>query len=456
MRYTTLNEKVVTLRLIIALCVFCMAGSHAAAESTQLMSVRSLRDALVVDYRFSLTRPASDYATVVTPMLCGATDTLRLEPVTVRGARNAKKMHRDYSLNRHGAAEPEYIAAKDMPAEVKGSHTIQKTAANAWLFEKPFTLCVLTEREGCCKVETLAMGCTPAANYDYRPPFVPTVLAEPVPALVSVTDQMAAENSFLKHISEYQPYDSTRILRKEKDVLYVHFPVSKSVLLRDFRNNADILDRIIDVTRKVMADTTKIVEKIQVIGLASVEGPVAFNKQLAGDRAKMLQLYVQKTLGLEDKYFDCINGGEAWAELRDQITESNNPYREQLLYIIDNTPNLDLREKKIKALAGGKAFALLRDNELKDQRNSGYIHIYYNNAPDAAAAAINKASEMIRNKNYKEALRLLQTVSQDERAQNALGVALYMTGKTAEAKACFQRAAAGGDAQAKKNLEGLK
>ena len=63
---------------------------------------------------------------------------------------------------------------------------------------------------------------------------------------------------------------------------------------------------------------------------------------------------------------------------------------------------------------------------------------------------------MIRNKNYKEALRLLQTVSQDERAQNALGVALYMTGKTAEAKACFQRAAAGGDAQAQKNLEGLK
>ena len=394
MRYTTLNEKVVTLRLIIALCVFCMAGSHAAAESTQLMSVRSLRDALVVDYRFSLTRPASDYATVVTPMLCGATDTLRLEPVTVRGARNAKKMHRDYSLNRHGAAEPEYIAAKDMPAEVKGSRTIQKTAANAWLFEKPFTLCVLTEREGCCKVETLAMGCTPAANYDYRPPFVPTVLAEPVPALVSVTDKMAEENSFLKHISEYQPYDSTRIQRKEKNVLYVHFPVSKSVLLREFRNNADILDRIIDVTRKVMADTTKIVEKIQVIGLASVEGPVAFNRKLAGDRARVL--------------------------------------------------------------TGGKAFALLRDNELKDQRNSGYIHIYYNNAPDAAAAAINKASEMIRNKNYKEALRLLQTVSQDERAQNALGVALYMTGKTAEAKACFQRAAAGGDAQAKKNLEGLK
>ena len=224
----------------------------------------------------------------------------------------------------------------------------------------------------------------------------------------------------------------------------------------DFRDNAPILDKIVDITRQIMADTTSRVEKIQVIGLASVEGPQRHNMELSKGRAEALKRYVQERVNTPDDLYECISGGEAWTELRDQINDTPSEYREQMLDIIDNEPNLDKREAKLKALDGGKAYAYLRDNILSDQRNSGYVRIYYDYVPDAAAAAINKASELLRQTKYSEALQMLRTVQSDERAQNALGVALYMTGEKDEALKCFERAAANGNAEAKRNLEQLK
>ena len=51
---------------------------------------------------------------------------------------------------------------------------------------------------------------------------------------------------------------------------------------------------------------------------------------------------------------------------------------------------------------------------------------------------------------------MLQTVSNDERAQNALGVALWQTGKKVEALRAFRRAAANGNADAQANLKQLE
>lgn len=89
---------------------------------------------------------------------------------------------------------------------------------------------------------------------------------------------------------------------------------------------------------------------------------------------------------------------------------------------------------------------------LADQRNSGYLRIYYDYVPDHAAAVINKATALIGEQRYAEALKMLRTVSSDRRAQNALGVALYMTGSKEEAISCIRRAAEDGNREAQDNL----
>lgn len=310
----------------------------------------------------------------------------------------------------------------------------------------------MREKEGCCDVADL-----PAADkgyFVYIPPFNPVLPF--VPDNSGRAGELEKDNPVLHHISQYRPYDKSRILRKEKGALTIYFPVDKSQIRTDFRENKTILDRIVSITREVMADTTSSVKVIQIVGLASVEGPQARNNRLAGQRADALKRYIQQRVSVPDSLFECANGGEAWTELRDQIEELQFEGRDEVLRIIDTEPNLDRREARIKQLNGRRTYNYLKKHVLIDQRNSGYLQIYYDYVPDRAAAVINQASALLGEEKYDEALRLLRTVETDKRAYNALGVAYYMTGDTARGLKYLKAAAADGNEAARNNLRQMQ
>ena len=280
-----------------------------------------------------------------------------------------------------------------------------------------------------------------------------------------VAGQLQKDNPILAHVSQYKPYDRTRILRRDKDALYVHFPLAKSELRADFRDNRAVLDRIVDLTQKIMADTTSSVKIIQIIGLASIEGSIAGNEKLATNRAIALQRYVQDQLQIPDSLFDAVGGGEAWAEFRDQLSEcvaTESPHKaelQQALNIIDSENNANVREQKLRRLNRGRTWKYIKEHILSEQRNSGYIRIYYDYVPDKAAATINEASELLStdcSDCHHEALRMLLTVRNDERALNALGLAYWLCGQKEEALDCFRRAAANGNEDAQENLRQLE
>jgi tetratricopeptide (TPR) repeat protein len=227
------------------------------------------------------------------------------------------------------------------------------------------------------------------------------------------------------------------------------------------------MNRIVDITGQIMADTTSSVKVIQIIGLASIEGSIAGNERLAENRALALQHYVQEQLQIPDSLFDTVGGGEAWSEFRDQVKEciasESQQARvgelQQILDIIDKENNPDIREQKLRKLNGGKTWQYLREHILNEQRNSGYVRIYYDYVPDKAAKVINEASELLTTDCidcYHEALQLLLTVRNDERAQNALGTAYWLCGQQQEALECFRRAAANGNVDAQENLRRLE
>ena len=171
-----------------------------------------------------------------------------------------------------------------------------------------------------------------------------------------------------------------------------------------------------------------------------------------------LQQYIQQQVALPDSMFDTVGGGEAWAEFRDQLNDeviAGNTGLQAAIDVIDHESDLDMRERKLRKLDKGRTWQYIKQNILKDQRNSGYIRIYYDYVPDQAAATINEASQLLAAGRYQDALSKLNTVRNDERAQNALGVALWQTGQKEEALRCFRRAAANGNADAVKNLNAL-
>ena len=290
-------------------------------------------------------------------------------------------------------------------------------------------------------------------------PFLPALT--PVPAFKGRAGQLQQENPVVQHISNYRPYDRTHILRKEKDALFVHFDQGKSQLNANYRDNQRVMDRIVDITRQIMTDSASSVKKIQIIGLASIEGVPASNERLAQNRALALQKYIQQNVTAPDTLFETVGGGEAWSEFRDLLNDMvpENAQLSKAVEIIDQENDVNVRERRIRQLDNGRTWTYIKEYLLKDLRNSGYIRIYFDYVPDKAAATINEASELLTTDCgdcHREALRLLQTVRTDERAQNALAVALWLTGQKDEALSTFRRAAANGNSDAQENLRRLE
>ena len=166
---------------------------------------------------------------------------------------------------------------------------------------------------------------------------------------------------------------------KVRDTLYVHFPWSKSVLSEDFRENRETLQRIIDVTRESASNGNMTIKKIQIVGLASVEGNTAYNERLAHNRALALKKYVQQHVDLPDEKFEIVGGGEAWEWFRKQLVENvdKRPDLKRAIEIIDTAPNVNNRKWRLHVMNHGQTWEYIRRNILKNQRNSGYIIVYY-------------------------------------------------------------------------------
>lgn len=425
-------------------------------------------------------KAGSDYAIWATPVL---TDTKghRLDlPVSIfRGKRN-QQLHERQQFYQPQTLRPLPVQGKACEGALGDTIDYQLSfdrRTYPWLWEDSIRLDALREAEGCCQVDSLPAS--PVAQLQYRAPFFPVLL--PVEDNTGKAGELQRDNPVLQHISQYRPYDDTRVMYKEKGALWVHFELDRHRLLHQFRDNAATLDRIVDITRQILADTTSTVKLIQIIGMASVEGPADRNMRLAANRAEALKGYIQSQIHTPDSLYELANGGEAWTELRAAIVDNDLPYKQEMLDLIDQTPDPNVREQKLKALHDGQPYAQLRDHILGDQRNSGYLRIYYDYVPDKVAPVINRATERLQEASaahplnrhqalsaealaeaeralaadarVAEALRLLLSVRHDARSYNALGVAYWYAGHRREAEQYFEKAAQNGNAQAKDNLQ---
>lgn len=393
-----------------------------------------------------------EYSLWLTPMLCNGEDTLRFAPEVIRGKLNRKRWERALRLS--GTPEEELPAlrtSETAPAYDTDSRTIswrRTVSPEPWMKRGAVDFCVEAEKEGCCDVTPLPTQ--KLGRTAYVPPFVPWLTLVPEGGVAS---ELAKRYPVLHHVSEYEPYDPEKPVSKARGALYVHFPMDVHEVLRDFRNNRQRLDSLVQLTAAIAIDTVSHVSCIQIIGMASPDGPRRRNERLAGRRVQALKDYLQQRVDIPDSIFEVINGGEAWTELRQQIAESDAPYRQEMLDIIDHTEDPDRREYLLKTLERGRAYDYLRKNVLQDQRYSGYLRVYYDVKPDTVPPVVNRAIALIREGRNEEALRTVRTVAFDPRSWNTLGCALYLNGRAEEAARYLGQATARGDHDAPKNTE---
>lgn len=216
-------------------------------------------------------------------------------------------------------------------------------------------------------------------------PVVPVapVVKEPEPVKERAIDVLVRTEPVLAHISDYKPYDRSQVLRRDQRALFVYFPVAKSDIQTEFRDNQQTLNHIIDVTQKMLADKDSEIRKIQIVGLASFDGKNEANERLASNRAYALKKYIQDRLAVSDDQFDVACGGEDWADFRDQVAEAiangsdHAAALQKVIDIIDREPDLARREQQIRKLNGGRTFQYIKEHHLDDQRNAGYLRVYF-------------------------------------------------------------------------------
>lgn len=248
---------------------------------------------------------------------------------------------------------------------------------------------------------------------------------------------IAGGNHWVTPIDNYRSIDEIMAAPMDS-VRYVTFPLDSITLYKDFAGNQAVLDEILDVSRKIIADERDSLALIQIVGLASVEGDWKHNKWLGEGRADALKQYVVKELGLKDSQVEAAGRGEAWHWFRGQISALipdggsgiSGDEASWLIDLIDNEPDPEAREKKMKA--NRSLYKALKEDILKDQRNSGYVHIYYGTKPDPVAGELNRINGLIREHKYSDAVKAYESNSayldrakKDAEAANAYGIALF-------------------------------
>lgn len=380
---------------------------------------------------------------IVTPRIVGEDGNSKVLPAVEFATRRNRK-YNDRMAALDGVQRNSVYATGDTVDYV------QTVAVEEWMLHTPLTLHVMREKEGCCNIELLSDR--KMESTAYVPPFVP--VSDYVMPRLSVAEEIAKREPVLRPRSEYKPYDRTVPLAKMKGALYVHFRVSKSELEYGYRNNSGILDRIVDMMKRIEEDSTSSVVKVRIVGLASPEGPVSLNEKLSVQRAEALRKYVADRVQLPEECYEVIGAGEAWADLEYAIENSDMDGREELLAILRATDDPVRRENLLRKFNGGRAFEYLKQQIFVDQRNSGYIQVYYDAVPDSAAETINRCVGLVRAEKYDEAVRLLENLD-DSRKYNTLGVAYFMLGRKSEAMECFRKAAQAGNTDAVNNLNEL-
>lgn len=365
----------------------------------------------------------SNYKMTLTPYLYNDNDTLALESVEIVGKQWARKEKQHRLLS--GVQEKTSIRV--IPKNEASSYEVYLPYDRKTM--RSMSLRIEQTVEGCCNSTLLANQLLVEHAQMYT---------DPIPVIQKIT-----RVPVLTKVNHKRQFS--------KDVLTVYFRVNRTEVDHLLFDNQNVLDTIIAVVNDIRNNREQVLRNIEITGFASPEGAYSQNQRLAINRAVALKNYIQKEIpDIADTCFLLNNGGENWEGIREMVTASDMKYRDEVLAVLNKTP---VNKKELQALRGGQPYNYILKEFFPVLRNACYIAVYYDIFADEAADTINDALVLIDAKEYGNALDKLQTVKNDPRAYNAIGVCYMMIEQEQEAKIWLEKAGMNGSAEAIINLE---
>lgn len=297
-----------------------------------------------------------------------------------------------------------------------------------------------------------------------------------------------------------RPAAEARKERREEGRAFVDFPVDRTELHPDYRNNPRELQKIVNTINLVRNDRNVSITSISLHGYASPESPFAHNAELAQGRARTIKDYVRRLMNLDEGLFRIETTAEDWAGLRTAVSGSNLTHKAQILELIDNTTlNPDAKEWRIK-LTYPDDYRFMLQNYYPALRRTDYVVAYtvrpfsvdeakevlrtkpqqlsleemflvaqtyepgsaeFNEVMETAVrmfpgdptANLNAACTRLQQGDLDGAARYLERAGSSAQALHVRGVLAMQQGRTDEARSLLRQALEAGDATAQRNLD---
>ena len=134
--------------------------------------------------------------------------------------------------------------------------------------------------------------------------------------------------------------DSLKV--EETKTVAIYFRQGFHDLDLDYKTNRESLEKIYSQLAEIYYDSTRNFRHIQIISGTSPEGTYKLNRRLSDNRLKSLKDYIQSRLPLPDSIFYAESRGINWIDLIELVRESDMPYRDEMLDILENTPEIEI------------------------------------------------------------------------------------------------------------------
>ncbi len=174
----------------------------------------------------------------------------------------------------------------------------------------------------------------------------------------------------------------------------LYFELDKSVIDSTKFNNAKDLKDLNHFLNRLTTDDYINIDKVEINSYTSPENGVAYNKRLSEQRAQSTLKYILDNGLLPEEQVHAYGKGIAWDALREEVVDSDTPYKDQVIDILDNVPEetwkrlqpsdkyvslVDSRLGQLMNLKGGVPYKYMSENIFPYLRSSSIIAIYFVN-----------------------------------------------------------------------------
>lgn len=333
-----MNSRYTKAVIIIAACIAFLSSSanqtvkaQQSSENITLnngavisnASLNRIKDQFIVSFDVDFTggrAPGWQRIVQVVPSVAGEADTLKVASLSVYG----RSQYYIALRNKQEMVSSEYDRAWRWSEAPKNYHFEATIKYEPWM--KKARLLIEECTKGCCgKIIGNNLEETPAS---YTQPTLPV---------------------YTPNYIYLRPKADIMKMRALKATSFIDFPVSRTEIYPDYRNNPRELAKILSTIDSVKNDKDLTIHSITLKGFASPESPYTNNYRLAKGRTESLKSYVASYEHIPSDLIQTTFEPENWEGLREYVEASDISNKQGLLALINNyNYEPDLREAKIK------------------------------------------------------------------------------------------------------------